>query len=427
MRLPPWAIEALRQGAADVARKASDDATLTKLREQAAELFRDLPENASRGLDAVLKSAGGAAKEVVDQGREVFRGWSNSPDHPSAPCLNATGILLHPWGSGVPVAETTLQPGVDLLRGDYATGARAALDQGLAETMQRGDTTIAVANNLHAALQAVTSLAGNLPIALHRRHAISLPSGMPLPDAFVSAGVRECGGVQSIDRNDYESVDQGIVVFADDGTNEVDAIDFGAREITTVAVIPIGTVKDQYQDIPSAEVLLRNGIDLVVLPGGTLTGGVDAGLLVGKRPLLETIQAHASWPALAASDAVAAITLDSLTSLDPPALAELLETSTDNLRSRAERMATRLGAVELIEAARITDDPAQLALSGRWQYPSRQLRIRYTSRSTDERVKELLHRETAILAVAEGEELVIDFRWLPPSADAPLGDLLAES
>ncbi|MEM6468909.1 MAG: hypothetical protein AAF802_05020, partial [Planctomycetota bacterium] len=70
MKLPPWAIEAIRNGVADVAKKASDPNTIQKVKLQAAELLRDLPENASRGIDAIVKTASETAKSAVEQGRE---------------------------------------------------------------------------------------------------------------------------------------------------------------------------------------------------------------------------------------------------------------------------------------------------------------------------------------------------------------------
>ena len=426
MRLPPWAIEALRQGAADVARKASDDATLAKLREQATELFRDLPDSASRGLDAVLKTAGGAAKEVVDQGRDAFRGWSTPSAPITVPCLNATGTLLHPKGTGIGIAEPVLEAGIGLLRGDYATRTRPTINRALNEVLQRGGEGIEVTSNLHGALRAIAPLAGQNPIALHRSHAIRLPSGLPLPDAFAPAAIRECGGVQSIEPSDFDAVKSGVIVLADDGTHEVTPFDFGDRDVTTVAILPVGTVHDRLEGIPSAEVLLRNGIDLVILPAGPITGGTDCGLLVGREPVLETIRQDIGWSSFVASDAVAAITLAALNQEEPSPVEKLLETSEENLRGRAERIATRMGAVETIETTRITDTSARLVDSTRWNYPSRQLRLRHRSHSADKWAKKLAEQETALFAAAEGDELVVDLRWLAPSADAEVGDALTD-
>ncbi|MEO1526039.1 MAG: hypothetical protein AAFX06_11425 [Planctomycetota bacterium] len=424
MRLPPWALQALRQGAADVARKASDDATLAKLREQASELFRDLPESASRGLDAVLKTAGGAAKEVVEQGRDAFRSWATPAQAIVVNCCNASGVLMHSKGTGVPVDETILQAGVELLRGDKLGDSRPAIDTALNEALQRDGNAIAVANNLEAALAALVTLADGNTLAIHRSHAIRLPSGLPLPDAFANANLRECGGVQSIELDDFRDVDRGIVVLADNGNSELSALDFSERDVTSVAVLPVGTLRDRYDEVPSAEVLLRNGFDLVVVTGGPLTGGVDCGIVIGNRSLVQHITQHRSWHVLAAADSVAAITLAALTRDVESPMEQLLDAGEDNLRGRVERMATRLAAVESVESTRITDDKASLISSSRWTYASRQLRIRHKSLSSDEWANQLAQRETAVIAAAEGDELVVDLRWVPPSADADLGDAL---
>ena len=425
MRLPPWAIEAIRNGVADVARKASDAETITKVRAQAAELLRDLPENASRGIDAIVKTASETARGALDQGRESILRWTERQTELAVCCHNASGVLFSSAGTGVPVSDHVLQLGCDIMRGDCVDDRlRQRLDRSLSKLLDVDGHTIAVASNLDAAIASLGVLAASRTMVMHRSQAIRLPSGTPLPDAFPGITLQECGGVQTIDPSDFEGIDRACVIIADDGTHAIDSINFGARDVMTLAILPLASVDEAFESVPNAESLLRSGIDLVVLPGGPLTGGVTAGILAGKKSLIDTIQSDVRWNAYAASDGVAAMTLAALTDSQPSPLSVLMQTSEDNLRSRAERMATRLTADESIAASQITDQVATLVEGARWKFPSRQLRLRHKTLSPQSWATQLRSRNPAVVATTDGEDLVIDLRWIPASDDPQLAETL---
>lgn len=435
MRLPPWAIEALRNGVADVAKKASDAETLAKVKEQAKELFRDLPENASRGLDIIVKTATETAKSAVDQGRDTVLRWTERHHEIGTECMNASGILFDPRGHGTPVSDHVLQMGCDLLRGRCATeGLRDQIDQSLTKMLDLDGYHVAVANNLDAAIASIPALTKDRALVLHRRHAIRLPSGLPLPDAFGDCQINECGGVQTIASSDFDGIDHACIVLADDGHHPIEPIDLGQRDCITVAVVPIATLKEtdltKGEDgnfLPAADQLLRSGIDLVILAGGPATGGPDAGIIVGKQTHLETITGSKSWKTLRSSDAIAAMTLTAMTDSQPPALSTLINTNEDNLRNRADRMSIRLTADDEIEACEIGEATAMIASDSRWQLPSRQLRLRHLTHSASDWQRELAAQTPALHASVEDQDLVIDLRWVPASLDGQLADQIVNA
>lgn len=419
MRLPPWAIEAIRNGVADVARKASDPETVSKVREQAAELLRDLPDNASRRFEGILKSASARARDALDQGRESVLRWVAGETHFDVPCHNVSGVLFRDEGTGIAVPESVLAAGYHLLSGDRLhQHVRASIDHALSETLRIDDCGILVAGSFDAAVHALSDLADERELILHRSQAIQLPSGIPLPEAIAPAAVKERGGVQRIDPRDFDGIDNACVILADDGDHPIEPIEFQGRSIRTIAILPIATLGDPIDSLPDAKALLRSGIDLVVLPGGPATGGVEAGILAGKESLLRTLRESPKWKYLQAGDAVAAMTLESLANPTPPPLHQLIETSEENLRSRAERMATRLTADEAIAACHITAEPAFVATGTRWQIPSRQLRIRHRNRPAEKWAEDLLQNRPALIADADGDDLLVDLRWLPAGNDS---------
>lgn len=425
MRLPPWAIEAIRNGVADVARKASDAETISKVKEQAAELLRDLPENASRGIDAIVKTATDTARGAVDQGRESVLRWTQRQTDLVVRCHNASGVLYSPFRTGIPVSDAVLRLGCVVMRGDSIDGElRERIDHSISKMLDHDGHSIAVACSLDAAVAALGGLADSRTTVIHRSQAIRLPSGTPLPDAFDDLELQQCGGVQAIEPRDFDGIDQACVVLADNGNRPVIPVDFGRRDVVSIAILPIATIKRSIDSIDSAESLLKAGIDVVALPGGPLTGGTPAGILVGKKSLIESIRNHRRWNVYTASDATAATTLAAMIDSQASPLAALIDTSEENLRSRAERMATRLTAEESITTCQITDQPAQLVAGARWQFPSRQIRIRHRTLSAENWASRLIKQDPAVIASVIGDDLVVDLRWVAASDDAQLAEAL---
>lgn len=424
MRLPPWAIEAIRNGVADVARKASDPETISKVRDQAAELLRDLPDNASKSIEGIVKSASDRARSALDQGRDSVLRWVSGEVDFGTPCHNTSGVLFSKHGTGVTVPDGVLAAGYNLLRGDCLDhDVRASIDHALDQSLHIDDCCVAVANSFDAAVNALSALSTSSQLAdqrqlvLHRSQAIGLPSGTPLPDALEPAQVKECGGVQRIEAGDFDGIENACVILADDGVHEVRSLDFQGRSIRTVAVLPVATLGNAVDSLPDARAVLKSGIDLVVLPGGPVTGGVAAGILAGKESLVQAIVSSRRWKYLMATDAIAAMTLAAMNQKTPTPLSQLISTSEDNLRNRAERMATRLTADDAIAACQITDAPATLSHGARWQFPSRQLRLRHREHSATKWSQTLLEKNPAIVTHVDGEDLVIDLRWLPAGSD----------
>jgi L-seryl-tRNA(Ser) seleniumtransferase len=425
MRLPPWAIEAIRNGVADVARKASDPETVSRVKHQAAELLKDLPENAQRSLDAIVKTATETARDAVDQGRQTLLRWTERQHDLATPCLNASGNLFDKSGTGIAVSDYVLQVGCDLMRGDcVSTRLRDDLRKGLARAFDHRGDRIAVANHFQSAIRSISTLTESYPLVMHRSQAIKLPCGTPLPDCFADCPIKECGGVQSIEASDFDGIDRGCVILADDGAHPIQAIEFSSANIISVAICPVATFSGTQSAIPNAKALLESGIDLVVFSGGPLTGGVESGILCGDRQLIERIESSRAWKTMAASDAVAAMTLASMTDPEPNLFATLVETGEENLRSRAERLATQLTAEEEIASCQISDEFASLLPNSRWRYASRQLRLRHESWSASEWSERLRDQSPAVLSTVVGDDLVIDLRWLPARHDAELASAL---
>ena len=230
------------------------------------------------------------------------------------------------------------------------------------------------------------------------------------------------GGVNA---KDYEGLDAFCSIVADVGETAIELQDFGNRDALHAVVLPAGTLSATYfESIPSAESLLKQGANFVLMPGEGICGGPTCGLLIGPRDSLNKITSSPAWPSLAANNvtrAMMAVALESaksnVTSL--PAMA-LLDTSEQNLHNRAERMSTRLAVSSQVAAPRITDQPARLTETGRWTVPSRQLRLKHTDLSAGAWSEKLRDDLPAVICTVDEDEVVIDLRWVDAASDNQL-------
>ncbi|QDT04178.1 L-seryl-tRNA(Sec) selenium transferase [Rubripirellula lacrimiformis] len=438
MAIPPWTIDLLRRGLSDVAKKAREPEVMEKIKNQASEILQDFPQSAARSIDAVMRTA--------DTGRRSVQRWARQHTTVAVPMLNASGTLLTERGTGVPLADAVTEIGCELIGGDTVGGSefrqriQRRLDRCLPDASGQ---SVAIAHRLEAAVAAITLIGDNREIVIHRSQAIGLAGGQSLPDVLVAAlasdGQRKLSEVGSSNRaveSDFGSRDHFITVLADDGSLPVAAFDFDGRDVIQVAVLPIATLgrSDRDDQIPSVESVLAAGADVVVFSGQGIAGGPACGILVGPKDLVHQIQACPAWASLAASEATIAMMTVALeiTSSSTPVFSSsttmpiesLLATSAENLKGRAERMAIRLTADDGIAHCQVTADDAGLTSGGRWKFPSRQLRLRHHHRSATEWAKRLRADIPSVLAAVDGDDLVIDLRWIAAADDGKLATAL---
>ena len=287
MPLPPWTVELIRRGITDAARKASDPETLEKLKTQATEILQDLPETAARSIDAVMRRA--------EAGKESVVRWSQKQTALAVPMVNASGTLMHSQGTGVPIADIAMQSGFALMRGDCLAGdgtgerLQQKLDRCFANS---GDVSALVASSFPAAMTAFSQLVDERPLVIHRNHAVRLPCGTPLPDAFgtLLPVIQEVGSVGDVNISDYDSLDSFCTIMADVGDKPLSLPDFGDRDAMKAVVLPVGTVAALADEsIPSAEATLAGGADFVLLPGDGICGGPPCGIIIGPKASLDVI------------------------------------------------------------------------------------------------------------------------------------------
>ena len=457
MAIPTWAVEALMRGVGSVVDKVPPE-KLDQIKQRAGYWLDELPGTAARGVDAVFRGAR-TGKEIIDR-------WARRHTSLVTPVMNASGILADARLQGVPLGEGAIDLAVEALCSPPLDTPQAneRLQRRLTRCAGGGEWAILVATSIDAACLAVGMSRRNRPLFIHRSQALRLPSGTPMPDAFVPGfgladardQVHEVGSVDGFTPGDLDGIAaDAILVAVDNGDPQPLWFAGGGLPdaIGVVVMTMCGGVTDPRGDsamglsaispalrFASDYLLAKDGVDLVIASGDGALGGPSCGLIIGRRSVIESISTTPIWRSLQAKIATTAMMTQTLEQLSGgeviaggPGLSPvraMIDTGEENLRSRAERLAIRLSADESIRTCQVTADSAKLTPHGPWEIASRQLKLQHHGKSAQAWADQLAGSVPAVLTRpdqtdGDGQDfLVVDLRWVQPSDDVALAAAL---
>jgi len=354
--------------------------------------LRDLPSvdmllRDERLADEPHELALAAARRVLDEAREEIRAGTDPEPlvdrvvaelalarRPSLRrVLNATGVLVHTNLGRAPLADAALArvaevgAGYSNLEYDLAAGERGSRQDHLAELLSRltgAEAALVVNNNAAAVLLALAALAEGREVVVSRGELIEIGDGFRIPDVLARSGARlvEVGTTNRTRAGDYERaigpdtavllrVHQSnfrVVGFSEQPRLEELAALARSRDVPLVDDLGSGALA-RFGDEPTPAESLRAGADLVCFSGDKLLGGPQAGVVVGRRDLVERLRRHPLQRALRADKlTLAALEGTLLLGLDPATRDEvpvlrMLHEPVATVRARAERLAQLVG------------------------------------------------------------------------------------
>lgn len=235
------------------------------------------------------------------------------------PVVNATGVVVHTnLGRSLLADEavknvarisrryTNLE--FDLVRG--TRGLRYSAIEGILCELTGAEAAMAVNNNAAAVLLCLDTLARGKEAVVSRGELVEIGGSFRIPDVMVRSGarLREVGTTNRTHLRDYEQAigdDTGLLLKVH--TSNFSVVGFTkavpARELVELGHkrgIPVmedlgsGTLVDLsvYGMIkePTVQESVAAGIDVVTFSGDKLLGGPQAGLIVGKRAILDAVR-----------------------------------------------------------------------------------------------------------------------------------------
>ncbi|UCE85566.1 MAG: L-seryl-tRNA(Sec) selenium transferase [Deltaproteobacteria bacterium] len=345
--------------------------------------------------------AGGAGGEAADrdalaaQAAALAAGLATP--HPRR-VVNATGVILHTNLGRAVLAEGAARAAfeaasaysdleLDLRDGDR--GDRLAPTARKLVSISGAEAAHAVNNNAAAVLLALGSLAAGREVLVSRGELVEIGGSFRVPEIVKSAGVRlvEVGTTNRTHPEDYRRAigPQTALLFKVHRSNfeqrgfvaEVDLPELAAigreRGLPVVEDLGSGTLVELAGTPLPHEVFapdrLRRGADLVCFSGDKLLGGPQAGIVLGRRDLIERMRKNPLARALrldkmtlAALDWTLAALLEGRAERDLPAVRALAE-PVASVEARARRLAAQLAEVAG-DAAAIAVEPDASAVGG---------------------------------------------------------------
>ncbi|HEU5034758.1 MAG TPA: L-seryl-tRNA(Sec) selenium transferase [Mycobacteriales bacterium] len=285
------------------------------------------------------------------------------------PVLNASGVVLHTNLGRAPLSAAAVDAVTraagyvdvefDLAAGTRAARGRATLDALLA-AVPPAEAAHVVNNGAAALLLTATALAAGREILVSRGELVEIGDGFRLPELLASAGtrLREVGTTNRTSLADYRSAigpDTAFVLkvhpsnFVVTGfTSSVSVVDLQTLGVPIVVDIGSGllTPDPLLPDEPDAATTLRAGADIVTASGDKLLGGPQAGLLLGRRELVDLVRRHPLARAVRVDKLTLAALEATLRGPRPPVHAAL-HADPDDLHRRTAAVAAELAAAGL--------------------------------------------------------------------------------
>jgi L-seryl-tRNA(Ser) seleniumtransferase len=272
-------------------------------------------------------TAGGLEELVGGLAEGVAAGLAERTGEPLRRILNATGILLHTNLGRAPlprpIAES-LPPLLDAycnLEFDLESGRRGERNEHAARmlTLLTGAEAALVVNNNAAALVLIlATLAASREVIVSRGELVEIGGSFRIPEIMGAAGVKlvEVGATNRTRIDDYEQAigpETALLLKVNPSNYKMSGfvasveapalVELGRRRGLPVAVDEgSGLVRPHRASAlvehPSLQELVEAGCDLACGSGDKLLGGPQAGLIVGRREIVERCRRHPLYRAL---------------------------------------------------------------------------------------------------------------------------------
>jgi L-seryl-tRNA(Ser) seleniumtransferase len=420
---------------------------------------------------ALLQAARGFLER---QREEILRGERSGPEPPESAAeailaearrlarpslravVNATGVLLHTNLGRAPLAEEALRAIEEVARGysnlefNLETGKRGLRYEhveGLLCSLTGAESALVVNNNAAAVHLALRVLARGKEVLVSRGELIEIGGSFRIPDILreSDATLVEVGTTNRTHLKDYEKAvgpstglllkvhpsNYRVVGFHKEVSTE-ELVDLGRRcGVPVMEDLGSGCLVDPGTPGPARDPLvadvLRAGVDLVTFSGDKLLGGPQAGILLGRRAVIERIQRHPlnrvlriDKLTLAALEATLLLYRDPQRSRSRIPILAMLCLPPAALRSRAQRLARRLRET-LPPCFSVSVGPVTGRTGGGAMpadpIPGVGVRLSCADIPADEILSGLRRATPPVIARIEQDEVVLDVRTLRRGED----------
>jgi L-seryl-tRNA(Ser) seleniumtransferase len=320
--------------------------------------------------------------EIFEQANSLLKAWTTPT---LKPVINASGVVIHTNLGRAPLSKAAIQAAQDVALG-YSSleydlkkgkrGSRLLHAEELLKQLTGAESALVVNNNASAVLLALTALAKRRRTLIARTQLVEIGGGFRIPDVMAQSGAKlvEIGTTNRVHLRDYQQAieEQPIHLVMRAHRSNFAIIGFHTEpelseiaEAAHAAGLPVvddlgsGTLIDTAPfglgHEPTVQESLAAGADLVTFSGDKLLGGPQAGIIIGRKDLVDKLKRHPLARAIRADKlALAALSATLLHYLKDEALQEvpvwrMISAPEKELHDRVSGWVSDLGGGEILQ------------------------------------------------------------------------------
>jgi L-seryl-tRNA(Sec) selenium transferase len=363
--------------------------------------------------------------------------------------INASGVVIHTnLGRSVLNDEIlenvkNISVGYSNLEYDLKKGERGSRYSHLSEIIKKitgAEDCMVVNNNAAAVMLILSTMAKGKNVITSRSELVEIGGSFRIPDVCRESGaeLKEIGTTNKTHLSDYENaIDENTAALF-----KVHQSNFKILGFTeSVSSFELNSLKEKYnipiiEDLgsgvlidlskyglshePTVQECIKNGVDVVSFSGDKLLGGVQAGIIVGKKEYIEKMKKNQLTRALrvdkftlSALEAVFSYYIDEELAISKIPTLNMLTIKIDELYSKAQKFIEYLGSNNEFSYEIIDIDSEVGAGSLPTQkLPSKAVKVISKSFTENELEEKLRNNKIPIIARIHKGNLIFDIRTI---------------
>ena len=437
----------------DSVRSQGDVATVSQSfdRDWVVSVVREELETARDGI-----RNGGESPDVERIASLVYRRLYDTIRAEPRQVINATGVVIHTNMGRAPLSRAAIEAsnqaaqGYSSLELDLITGRRGSRQsqlQALLRQITGAEAALAVNNNASAMLLGLSALAAGKEVVVSRSEAVEIGGGFRVPDVLRQSGgtLVDVGTTNRTYVRDYEeAVTENTAAFlkvhssnfrVEGFTASVDTNDLAelGERLRIPVLHDVGSgsllLTEKYGMVhePTPQESIKDGAGLVFFSGDKLLGGPQAGIVIGKKELVDILAQHPLARAvridklsLASLSATLAHYLKGEAENEIPVW-RMISASEADLKKRAKLWQSVLGCSSSIEKSRSAVGGGSLPGE---TLPTWVLSLDCRNVGAEGVMRRLRESDTPVVARIDENRVLLDPRTVLPEEDGPLLDAL---
>jgi L-seryl-tRNA(Ser) seleniumtransferase len=363
--------------------------------------------------------------------------------------INATGVVIHTNLGRAPLHPSAIEHLIEVsktysnLEYDLDRGERGSRTIHVEEILCRlsgAESALVVNNNAGAVLLALNSLAEGKEVIVSRGELVEIGGAFRIPDVMKRSGalLKEVGTTNRTHFNDYQKAigpETALLLKVHTSnfrvmgfTSEVslqDLVQLGKEyQLPVVHDLGSGCLIDltRYglEKEPTVQEMIKTGVDAVTISGDKLLGGPQAGIILGKKKILDLFKINPLTRALridkltlAALESTLLLYFDEKKAMEEIPTLRMLSLDTKRLKKRGKRLLKRLsGMTNKKMAFTLKEDVSQVGGGALplQELPTLVVAIKPLEVSVNSLEENLRKGEPPIVCRISKEELILDMR-----------------